>query len=153
MSAPPFELSTAHRWFAIECNNHAWDLVETTNRTQGQLADMLHAAHAARFHWQRAGNALNAFRAETLLSIAYSTAGRGEPALYHARETLSLMTTIDDLTPFDRTTAEAAAARACELAGKANQAKVHWASADDALAQCADAEDRDALRKLFPELQ
>ncbi len=153
MSAPPFELPAAHRWFAIECNNHAWNLVESAVRTPAQIADMLHAAHAARFHWQRAGNVLNAFRAETLLSIAYSTAGRGEPALYHARETLSLMASIDDLNPFDRTSAEAAAARACELAGKSNQAKVHWASADDALAQCADAEDRDVLRKLFPELK
>ena len=33
MPAPPFDLAQAHRWFAIEFNNQAWELVEKPSRS------------------------------------------------------------------------------------------------------------------------
>ena len=59
MPEAPFDLAQAHRWFAIEFNNQAWDLVEKVNRTADETQQMIHAAHASILHWQSAGNALN----------------------------------------------------------------------------------------------
>ena len=47
MSTPPFDLSKAHRWFAIELNNRAWELIEAPARTAEEAVEMVTAAHAA----------------------------------------------------------------------------------------------------------
>ena len=80
MSTPPFDLAQAHRWFAIECNNEAWDLVEKADRAPPETQRMISAAHAAALHWGAVGNALNRLRAENLLAAVYSAAGEAAPA-------------------------------------------------------------------------
>ena len=54
---------------------------------------MLHAAHASRYHWSRAGDPHEAPRlavGEWQCSRVYSVLGRGEPAVHHARRSLAL---------------------------------------------------------------
>ena len=43
MATPPFDLARAHRWFAVELNNLAWDLVEAQERSASDIARMIHA--------------------------------------------------------------------------------------------------------------
>lgn len=62
MTDETFDVNKAHKWFAIECNNQAWDLVETKERTAEQVEEMIHLAHAARFHWKEVGTDLNLLR-------------------------------------------------------------------------------------------
>lgn len=71
MPEPTFDVAVAHRWFAIECNNAAWDLVEAANRTPDDVTRMIDLAHAARWHWSQVGTELNQQRAAVLLATAY----------------------------------------------------------------------------------
>jgi hypothetical protein len=123
MSQPPFDVAVAHKWFAVEFNNRAWDLAEKRDRTDAETAEMIQAAHASSIHWQAVGTPLNAQRAENLLATAYLKAGQPEPALMHAERGLALgEQNREAQTTFDRATTLAAAAKANNLAGKGTEA-------------------------------
>src|SRR5512139_3729833 len=52
MTGPPeFDLSAAHRYFSAECFNHAWDLIEKTERTEEEDEEMLRLSLASTWHW------------------------------------------------------------------------------------------------------
>jgi hypothetical protein len=149
MAQPPFDLAPAHRWFAIEFNNAAWDLIEQPQRTADQTQQMLHFAHAAHLHWQSAGTALNRQRAENLLATVYLRAGDAPAALRHAERCLSLSAqNAKEETPFDRATALGCAAQAHKLAGDHAQAQRLQTLAQSA-AQALDADDRGVYDKLY----
>jgi hypothetical protein len=46
---PPDEIKKAHRWFAVEGNNRAWDLAAKASRTPAEDSEMLLAAYAAAY--------------------------------------------------------------------------------------------------------
>ena len=48
--SPPFDQQTASKWFAIECNNGTWDLLEKADRSVSETDGMVHMAHASCFH-------------------------------------------------------------------------------------------------------
>lgn len=150
MSEPPFDLAKAHRWFAVEFNNRAWDLIEKQGRSADETQEMLHAAHAAAIHWKAVGNLLNDQRAENLLATAYLKASRAEPALRHAQRCLELseQNAAAEETPFDRATALGCAAKAHALAGDANEAERLDALAQSAAANL-DADDRSVFSNLY----
>jgi hypothetical protein len=149
MPTPPFDLAQAHRWFAIECNNEAWDLVEQTDRTPGQTQRMIDVAHAAAVHWEAAGNALNRERAENLLAVVYSSAGDPAAAVRHAERCLTLsLENANDETPFDRAAALGCAAQAHSLAGNLTEAERLATLADAAAAQL-EPDDRAVVERLF----
>jgi hypothetical protein len=85
------DLTAWHRWFAVECNNAAWQLVERAERTPVETAAMLNAAHAAAFHWTAAGTALHRARANMLLGFAHAFAGSGALAMQFARESFDYL--------------------------------------------------------------
>jgi hypothetical protein len=149
MSEPPFDLARAHRWFAIECNNQAWDFVEKADRTSEETQRMLHLAHAAALHWEAVGTNLNRQRAEGLLATAYVVAGDAAAAVRHGERCLSLSVANEaDETPFDRATALACAAAAQALAGNHSQAERLRTLAQVAAAKLPE-EDREVYRKLY----
>jgi hypothetical protein len=43
--------STDHRQLGVDLFNHVWTLMETPDRTIAQDDEMLHGAHASRYHW------------------------------------------------------------------------------------------------------
>ena len=45
------EIATWQKRFAVACNNRAWALIEQPQRTPAETHEMLHAAHAAAWHW------------------------------------------------------------------------------------------------------
>jgi hypothetical protein len=149
MPAPPFDLAQAHRWFAVECNNQAWDLVEKPSRTSDEVQQMIHLAHASVWHWQEVGTALNRQRGENLLATAYAVAGDAAAAVKHAERCLSLsVQNAKEETPFDRATALGCAARAHALAGDGAQAERLRTLAQTAAAALDD-EDREVFEKLY----
>src|SRR5687767_12739037 len=102
MPDAPFDLPKAHRWFAVECNNQAWDLIEKPNRGAEDVQQMIHLAHAAMLHWQAAGTALNRQRGENLLATVYVLAGDAAAAVRHAERCLSLsVANVKEESPFD----------------------------------------------------
>lgn len=149
MPEAPFDVARAQRWFAIELNNQTWDLVEKTNRTADETERMIHAAHAACFHWLQAGDLLNHLRAQCLLATVYAQAALGEAAVRHAAKCLALSAeAADKQTMFDRATAHGCAAAAYRAAGNSAEALAAQQQAD-AIAAELSPEDRAVFDSLY----
>lgn len=82
----PEEIAQSHRWHAIECNNLAWALAEKPDRSSDEDEEMMHAAHAAAYHWGQIGTELNQARAEMLLGRVHAILGNGWIAFRYAKQ-------------------------------------------------------------------
>jgi hypothetical protein len=91
MTAPAESLEVDHSRLGVDLFNHVWTLIETADRTAAQTDEMIHAAHASRYHWWRAdAGPEHLARGEWQCSRVYAVLGRGEPALWHARRCLEM---------------------------------------------------------------
>lgn len=79
------------RWFAVECNNRAWDLSGKPKRTPVEDQEMLNSAYAAAFHWSKVGKPINNARADMTLSHMHALLGQGEMALRYAQRCLAFL--------------------------------------------------------------
>jgi tetratricopeptide (TPR) repeat protein len=110
---------------------------------------MIHAAHAACFHWLHVGNALHQQRAQCLLTTVYVRLGYAEAALRHAKKCLELSReTGSEQSAFDRATTYGAAAKAYMLAQQTERADELWQSAIEEAA-ALDAEDGKVFQRLY----
>jgi DNA-binding transcriptional MerR regulator len=89
--APPDLDPATRRALAVGLFNHVWTLLETPDRTPEQDDELVHAAHASRYHWGEVGEPLQRAIGEWQIARVYATLGRGEPALHHARRCLALV--------------------------------------------------------------
>ncbi len=127
MADAPFDVDRAQRWFAVEFNNRAWDLVEKPVRSADEAERMIHMAHAACIHWLHVGNVVNHARAQCLLATAYAAGGIGEPAVRHAEKCLTLCDEVrDQLTEFDWASAYGCAANAHRCMGNLARAREYY---------------------------
>jgi hypothetical protein len=151
VSTPPFDVKVAHRWFAVELNNQAWNLVEAEKRSAADVERMIHAAHGACFHWLEAGDLLNHLRAQSLLATVYATAGLPESAVRHAERCLALSREAGDRqTAFDRATAHGCASSAYKLAGRLDEARAEHQLALSAAEKFDDPSDLPVFARLYP---
>lgn len=151
MPQPQFDLPQAHRYFAVELNNLAWDLAEAATRSPEDVERMIHAAHAACHHWLQVGSPLNHQRALCLLATAYAVAGRIESAVHYSALCLELCERNGDTqSAFDRATAFGCSSVAAEAAGAHDLAKNFYAQALDAAVKFEDADDRNVFSRLYP---
>ena len=134
----------AHRELAVALFNHVWALLETDARTPEQDDEMLHAAHASRYHWGIAGTAVNLVRGEWQVSRVYAVLGRAEPALHHARRCLELCDGAE-VADWDVPFAHEALARAYVAAGDMDAARNELGIARTLAITIADADDRAQL--------
>ncbi len=100
---PPFDEAVAHRWFAVECNNQAWDLVEAASRTAEQDHRMVALAYAASLHWHEVGTDLNRLRASNLLATVCAAVGDGAAAQRHSAACLAWLDRLEQLAKSDET--------------------------------------------------
>jgi hypothetical protein len=135
--------SDPHRDFGVELFNHVWTLLEKTERSPADEDEMIHAAHAARFHWSKAESCRpeNLARGEWQVSRVYAVLGRAEPADYHAQRCLEICRE-HNLRDFDLAYAYEAQARAAHVAHDNVHAAEHTEQARAAAADIADDEDR-----------
>ncbi|MDZ4684468.1 MAG: hypothetical protein SH850_05215 [Planctomycetaceae bacterium] len=150
MSEPTFDVAAAHRWFAIESNNGAWDLIEQADRTAADTDRMLHLAHASGWHWQQIGQPIQQLRGLTLLATAYVAARVPSVAIRFGEQGLKLSHEIADAPPFDRACAHGAVAAAYQLAGRSADATREYDTAYGIATKFDDAEDRAVFEKLYP---
>jgi DNA-binding transcriptional MerR regulator len=151
MSAPTLDALTdldpaTHRALGVALFNHTWTLLEKADRTPAETDEMIHAAHASRFHWGRALDAVpaNLARGEWQCSRVYAVLGRGEPALWHARRCVAINEAAG-IADWDIASAYEAMARASAVAGD-RTAAVEWKEkAEAALDGIADQDDRDLI--------
>jgi hypothetical protein len=152
MAEATFDLPRAQRWFAVECNNAAWDLLEKSSRTADETDRMLHAAHASVHHWLAAGNDLNRLRGMVLLANVYASAELAEGAIRFARQALSLSNAAGETqSAFDRATALAAATRAYSVSGDRARANEFFALAQQA-AEKLEPDERPVFDQLCPKV-
>ena len=77
---PPMTLEhDERRQLAADLFNHAWSLLEQADRTPDQDDEMIHAAHASRYHWGEVGTAGDRARGEWQWARVYAVLGRAEP--------------------------------------------------------------------------
>ena len=147
---PPFDQQTASRWFAVECNNNTWDLLEKPNRTVAETDGMIHMAHAACFHWMQVGTPLHQVRAICLVANAHAAAGNGELALRYALSVMEAAKALgDEVADWDWAFLYDATSRAYAAAGQADSARQWREKARAAGDAIADNQSRDMFQQFF----
>ena len=139
--APPELDAATRRALAVGLFNHVWTLLETPDRTPAQDDELVHAAHASRYHWGEVGEPLQRAIGEWQVSRAYATLGRGEPALHHARRCLALAEE-HELERWLFASAFEGLARAHAAAGDRDAAAAWKARAEAAAREIDEAEER-----------
>jgi hypothetical protein len=129
------------RQIAVDLFNHVWTLMDTPGRTAAQDDEMLHAAHASRYHWGLVGRPVNRARGEWQCSRVYAILGRGEPAIHHGRRCLEICQA-EEIGDFDLAFAYEALARAHTVAGDSELAAKYLSQAAQAGSDIADEDDR-----------
>ena len=138
----------AHRRLGVDLFNHVWTLIEKPDRTPSEIDDMIHAAHASRYHWSKAGTNANLGRGEWQVARVYSVLGRGEPARFHAARSLAyaeLAVAAGEAEDWDVAAAQEGMARAAAVAGDSAEAIVWRDRARSSLEGIADAADREVV--------
>jgi hypothetical protein len=149
---PDFDLDTAHRFFAADCFNRAWDLIEKPDRSSEDDRMMVALNQASIFHWLQRPDVT-----ARNLSIGYWQASRIQSLLGNGREARHWAeVSLDyghELEPFYLGYAYEALARAaiCEGAGVA--AWQFLVKAVELAAQIVKSDDRRLLEKDLQELQ
>ncbi len=143
-SPPPAIDPETRRKLAIGLFNHVWTLLENADRTPEQDDEMIHAAHASRYHWGEVGEPANRARGEWQCSRVYAVLGRAEPALWHARRTLEIFEA-NGIGDWDLAFAYEALARASAVAGEVADRDRYLGLAREAATRIADDEDRRLL--------
>lgn len=147
-AATTVELDAAiHRQLGVDLYNSTWTLLEKASRTAAETDELIHRAHASRWHWARVGTAINLARGEWLCSRVYATLGRGEPALWHARRCVEIDEGLsaDARESWDLPSAYEAMARASFAAGDPASGALWKAKATAALEDITDADDREPI--------
>jgi len=138
--------SAARRKLAADLFNHTWTLLEKPDRTPAEDDEMIHSAHASRYHWGEVGvgEPVNLARGEWQCSRVYAVLGRAEPALWHGRRCLAI-NEANGIADWDIASAYEAMARACLAAGDLEQVAAWKAKAAAALDDIADPDDRELI--------
>ena len=110
------------RQLATDLFNHVWRLLDLDERTPEQDDDLIHSAHASRWHWGRVGSAQHWAIGEWQCSRVNAVLGRGEAALGHARRCLDL-TERHPMDDFVAASAHEALARAYVVLGDVETAR------------------------------
>jgi DNA-binding transcriptional MerR regulator len=141
----PNELDPAtRRRLAADLFNHTWELLETPSRTSAQDDEMIHSAHASRFHWGEVGTPQNLSVGEWQCSRVYSVLGRAEPALWHARRAAAIAEA-SDVPRWCLAAAYEALARAALVGGDEKTAREWLAKGRATIAEEADKEDAEII--------
>jgi hypothetical protein len=73
------------RALAVSLFNRVSELLERADRTAAEGLELVNAAHASRYHWTSIGTPRHLAIGDWQISRVYSTLGRPEPAVVHAR--------------------------------------------------------------------
>ena len=143
-TAPELDVPT-RRALAVGLFNHTWTLLEKVDRTPAEVDEMIHSAHASRYHWGEVGEAVNLGRGEWQCSRVYSVLGRAEPAVWHARRCVEITEANGDREDWDLAAAYEGMARALAVSGDLRAAADWKARAQAALATISEEEDRELI--------
>lgn len=135
-----------HKRFGSHCNNRGWKLSVQPARTPAEDREMLDVAHAAAWHWDQVGTALNRMRAQMLLAEVHALLGFGASALAIAEEMRAYFLQ-RDCDAWELTLTHAIHAHAAHVAGRASLHRQSHAEALSAFAAIDNAADRAIVDK------
>jgi len=131
-----------HKQFGIDLFNATWELLEKPVRTKEEDDEMIHRAHASRYHWGKVGAPVNLARGEWQLARVYTVLNRPEPAHYHALRSLEICLA-NNIGDFDLAYAYEALARVNSLQNKIIECHHYLEHARKAGVAILEQEDRD----------
>ncbi|MCB1666339.1 MAG: hypothetical protein KDI28_11200 [Pseudomonadales bacterium] len=150
-SVDPAQLAQWHRYFAVECNNLAWNMAES----EGQAADpaaLLNLAHSSAWHWQQTGTEQQKMRAVMLLAQVHTLLGLAATALSFAEQMRVWFLAQADTPDWELAFVHAIHAHACAIAGKTAEHAAAYHHAERALAAIADEQDRAIVLLTFQQV-
>lgn len=141
-----------HKRFAVDLFNTTWDLMEKQARTKEEDDEMVHSAHASRYHWGKVGEPVNLARGEWQIARVYTLLNRLEPAHYHALRSLQICQE-NHIGDFDLAYAYEALARVNSLQNKIIECIHYLRLARKAGEAIQEQEDRDHFFKDLTSIQ
>ena len=136
-----FDVAEAHQYFAMDLYNLVWDLLDRPERDRVQDGLMVHAAHAAAFHWSQIGQPEHLQRSQWQLTRVYIMLGDKEQAMHYARRCFEI-TQEQRLGDFDLAFALEAMARANAQNGNRLEFDQYYVLAMKAADQITDENDK-----------
>lgn len=143
---PTFDLVSANRYFAAECFNSAWSMMDKSPRTHAEDEQMLLRAFASFFHWTQRPDCSSENRSISLwhISRVYALLNQPENALRYGEQCLA-ESQAANLPPFYVGYAYEALSRAEMVAHHQARMQSYLALAHATAQQVTDAEDQQAL--------
>lgn len=141
---PPLNIAHAHRHFAADCFNRAWELIDRPTRTTDEDDQMLGLAHASLWHWTQRPDCTDTHRSIGYwqLSRVYALVGDASNARRYGQRCLETSPQDD---PFSVGYAYEALSRAAVVAGDDAGAGEYLAEGWRRAEQVAVAEQRQLL--------
>ena len=134
------------RALAVALFNRVRELLEMVDRTAADDEELVNAAHASRHHWTSIGTPRHLAVGDWQIARVYSTLGRPEPAVHHARLCLERARLVTD-EPWLLASAYEGLARAYAASGDRAAAQEWKARAVAALELVTDADDREIVEQ------
>jgi len=131
MNTESLSIEQWHKKEAIENFNGTWDLIDKQDRTHEENLDMIHKAHASRYHWGQIGEPLHFLRGEWQISRVYSLLNMAESALLHGKESLRLCEE-NEIGDFDLAFAYESIARAYNIISDSENVELYKKKATEA---------------------
>jgi DNA-binding transcriptional MerR regulator len=131
---------------AVSLFSRVWELLEKPDRSAGDVDEMVNAAHASRYFWSAVGTSKNHAIGDWQIARVYSTLGRPEPAVVHARRCLDHAVLVEG-EAWLLASAYEGLARAYAVAGD-RAAALEWKEkAERRLAEVTDPDDREIVER------
>ncbi len=142
----PFDFAAAHRYFAADCFNKAWDLIEKSERTPEEDQQMIGLGQASLWHWTQRDDCTdqNLSVGYWQASRIYSLAGQAEEARRYGQLSLDCSRR-GKLPPFFLGYSYEALARAESVQGNRAEVEKHLVSAREAADKVSGAEEKKQL--------
>jgi hypothetical protein len=131
----------AHRKLAVDLFNNTWSLLDKPDRSEADDLEMIHMAHASRWHWGQVGTAENLSVGEWQVSRVYAVLGQADRATYHGARALEYASS-EGLPLYVPAYAHEALARGYALAGQYDRSQEHVAAAREIMTRETDDETR-----------
>ena len=139
-----YTIQEAHEKFAKTFNGRVWELLEKSNRSQGEDEEILIALCASVYHWRQVGTVVHEQRSQWLFARVYASLGEPDKALKHARACFEITKSKPaKLQDFDIAYAQEGLARAYAQMGEVDLAREHFEKAKAAGEAIANPEDRE----------
>ena len=143
MGGPSFDATDAHKYFAVECFNRAWGLIEKSERAASEDEEMLLLSMASTWHWTRREDCrpVNLAVGYWQISRVHAILGRADEARRYGQLSLDACAG-EGVDAFTRGYAYEALARAESIAGNRAKVEEHLVEARRAADKVTDEESR-----------